>query len=68
MGQAKKRGTQAERIALAQAWDEAHAEKWERERPEREARESIRRNGGIGIKRGNLVLMAALATICNPSR
>ena len=31
MGQAKNRGTRDERIALALAWDEAHAEKW---RPE----------------------------------
>ena len=34
MGQAKNRGTREERIALALAWDEAHAEKWRREHPQ----------------------------------
>jgi hypothetical protein len=33
MGQAKNRGTREERIALAQAWEEAHAEKGRREQP-----------------------------------
>ena len=66
MGQAKRRGTQAERIALAEAWDEAHREQWERERPQREAEQAWQRrtnpraaeSRGFNRGRASLIAMA----------
>lgn len=58
MGQAKRRGTPEDRSAIAIAWDEARQEDRERFPPP-----SRRRDRGAGW----LVLVAALATVCNPN-